>query len=409
MSSTNGQPQVVVVTGASAGLGRAIAQKFGARGARVALIARSRPRLEQAKAEIEALGGTAMAVPLDVADAEGMERCTGEIEETLGPIDVWINNAMVSVYSPIKEMTADEFRRVTEVNYLGYVYGTLAALKRMLPRDEGVIIQVGSALAYRAIPLQSAYCATKHAIVGFTESLRSELIHDSSKVRVSSVHMPALNTPQFDWVRSRLPNKAQPVPPIFQPEVGAEAVVYAVDHDVGRELHVGWPTIKAILGDKVIPGLLDHYLATKAYEGQQTDEPREANAPENLFETVSGDYGAHGRFDERAKPHSAELWLRMHRGLLAVAGAGVAALALGALGRRSRRQRSRAEADREVAIATLRDADAAAHDAPHGTLGVVPAGMSAAAANPTLTGPASAAAPTTGPAPTAPRASELNP
>ena len=380
MSSTNGQPQVVVVTGASAGLGRAIAQKFGARGARVALIARSRSRLEQTKQEIEQLGGTAMVVPLDVSDAPGTERCACKIEETLGPIDVWVNNAMVSVYSPIKQMSPDEFRRVTEVNYLGYVYGTLAALKRMLPRDRGVIIQVGSALAYRAIPLQSAYCASKHAIVGFTESLRSELIHDKSKVRVTSVHMPALNTPQFDWVRSRLPNKAQPVPPIFQPEVGAEAVVYAVDHDVGRELHVGWPTIKAILGDKVIPGLLDHYLATKAYEGQQTDEPRDEGAPENLFETVRGDYGAHGRFDERAKPYSAELWMRMHRSTLAIAGAGLAALAIGALGRSRRQRQTGAAAEREVPLAAATDGtegtvpphDLAEHKTAPPTYGMVP-------------------------------------
>lgn len=408
MGGANGESQVVVITGASAGLGRAIAQRFGARGASVALIARDPARLDDAVAEIERAGGTALAVPLDVSDAAGVEWCATLIEEKLGPIDVWINNAMVSVYSPVKEMRPEEYARVTEVNYLGYVYGTLAALRRMLPRDRGVIIQVGSALAYRSIPLQSAYCATKHAIVGFTESLRSELIHDRSNVRVSAVHMPALNTPQFDWVRSRLPNRAQPVPPIFQPEVGAEAVVYAVDHDVGRELHVGWPTVKAILGDKVMPGVLDHYLASRAYTGQQTDEPRDESAPDNLFQAVPGDYGAHGRFDDRAKPYSAELWMRMNRTLLALAGAGVAGWALEAWSRREHRAAAPARgAEREVPVA--RATEGAAGEPPHGTLGVVPAGMSPSAANPTLTGPPSAARPSTGPVPREPIAEELNP
>jgi hypothetical protein len=235
------------------------------------------------------------------------------------------------VFSPVKETTAAEFARVTAVTYLGVVNGTLAALHRMQPRDRGVIVQVGSALAYRSIPLQSAYCAAKHAIVGFTASLRSELIHDGSGVRVTMVHMPALNTPQFDWTRNRLPNRPQPVPPIFQPEVGAEAVFHASQHDVGRELMVAWPTVKATLGNKVIPGLLDHYLADVAWEGEQTNEPEDPDRPDNLFEPVPGDWAAHGRFDHRSKPESWELTLRFNRNLLAVAGAGVVGLALGVL------------------------------------------------------------------------------
>ncbi|HEU4630340.1 MAG TPA: SDR family oxidoreductase [Gemmatimonadaceae bacterium] len=327
--------QVVCVTGASAGLGRAIVQRFAREGAHVALLARGRERLEAAAREVEAGGGRALVLPTDVADADAVEAAAETTERELGPIDVWVNNAMVSVYSPIKEMTAAEFRRVTEVTYLGYVHGTLAALHRMLPRDRGVIVQVGSALAYRSIPLQSAYCAAKHAIVGFTASLRSELIHDGSNVRVTMVHMPALNTPQFDWTRNRLPNRPQPVPPIFQPEVGAEAVFHAAQHDVGRELMVAWPTVKAVLGNKVIPGYLDHYLADVAYEGEQTNEPEDPDRPDNLFQPVPGDWAAHGRFDRRSKWESWELALRLNRQLLAVAGAGLAGLAIGALtGRR---------------------------------------------------------------------------
>jgi NAD(P)-dependent dehydrogenase (short-subunit alcohol dehydrogenase family) len=329
--SVGATPQGVVVTGASAGLGRAIAQRFADTGASIGLIARGRERLEAAKRDVEARGGRALVLPLDVADAAAVEDAAERTERELGPIDVWVNNAMVSVYSPIREMPAEEFRRVTEVTYLGQVHGTLAALRRMLPRDRGVIIQVGSALAYRSIPLQSAYCAAKHAIVGFTASLRSELMHDRSRVRVTMVHMPALNTPQFDWTKNRLPNRPQPVPPIFQPEVGAEAVHYASRNDVGRELMVAWPTVKAVVGNKVIPGLLDEYLATKGYSGEQTDEPEDPDRPDNLWEPVPGDWGAHGRFDDRAEPRSAELALRLNRDWLLLAGAGLAGLALGAL------------------------------------------------------------------------------
>jgi hypothetical protein len=241
---------------------------------------------------------------------------------------------MVSVFSPVKEMKPEEFRRVTEVTYLGYVYGTLAALKRMLPRDEGVIVQVGSALAYRGIPLQSAYCAAKHAIQGFCDSLRSELLHDGSKVRVTMVQMPAINTPQFRWEKSRLAHEAQPVPPIFQPEVAADAILHAIDHD-RREIYVGWPTVKAVVGNKIAPGYADHYLARHGYDDQQTDEPRDPSRPYNLWEPVPGDHGAHGVFDDRSRSFSAQLWLDEHRTMLAVAGGTLAAGALFLLGRRN--------------------------------------------------------------------------
>jgi len=308
---------VVVITGASAGVGRATAQAFAREGARIALIARGRAGLEGASREVEHLGGTALVLPLDVADAAAIESAAQEIEQRFGPIAVWVNDAMASVFSPIKEMTAEEFKRVTEVTYLGYVYGTLAALKRMLPRDNGVIIQVGSALAYRGIPLQAAYCAAKHAIQGFVDSLRCELIHDKSNVRVTMIEMPALNTPQFSWVKSRLPRKAQPVPPIFQPEVAAEAIVYA-SHHARREIFVGMPTVAAITVNKVVPGLLDHYLAHTGYNSQQHDGPEDPTRPNNLWEPVDAekDHGTHGSFDSRATGRSPQLWTSMHRNWL---------------------------------------------------------------------------------------------
>lgn len=324
------QPLVVVITGASAGVGRATAQAFARQGARIGLIARGRDGLEGARAEVEQLGGQALALPLDVANAGDVETAADAVEQAFGPIDVWVNNAMVSVFSPVREMTAEEYGRVTAVTYLGTVHGTLAALRRMQPRNRGVIIQVGSALAYRSIPLQSAYCAAKHAARGFTDSLRSELLHDGSDVRLTMVHMPALNTPQFGWTKSRLPRQAQPVPPIFQPEVAAEAIVWSVTHQ-RRELYVGWPTLEAIVGNKIMPGALDRYLAHAAWEGQQTDEPRPADQPDNLWEPVPGDHGAHGRFDDRAQPHSTELWFAKHRPLLASIGLGLAATAFTAL------------------------------------------------------------------------------
>jgi NAD(P)-dependent dehydrogenase (short-subunit alcohol dehydrogenase family) len=324
------KPEVVVITGASAGVGRATARAFAREGAHIGLLARGRDGLEGARREVEELGGRALVVPTDMAYAEAVERAAGAVEGEFGPIDVWINNAMVSVFSPVKEMKPEEYKRVTEVTYLGYVYGTLAALKRMLPRDRGVIVQVGSALAYRGIPLQSAYCAAKHAVQGFHDSLRSELIHDRSHVRVTMVQLPAMNTPQFSWVKSRLPNRPQPVPPIYQPEVGAEAILFAARND-RREMYVGYPTVEAIVGDKIAPGFADWYLARNGYEAQQTDEPVEPDRRENLWGPVPGDHGARGTFDDRASASSPQLWASMNRHWLAMAGAGLAGLAVGLL------------------------------------------------------------------------------
>jgi NAD(P)-dependent dehydrogenase (short-subunit alcohol dehydrogenase family) len=328
------KPKVVVVTGASAGVGRAVVSELARRGHRIGLIARGEDRLESTRREVEELGGTALVLPCDVADAACVEAAAARVEEELGPIDVWINNAMVSVFSPVKDMEPEEFRRVTDVTYHGYVYGTLAALRRMLPRNRGVIVQVGSALAYRGIPLQSAYCAAKHAIEGFNESLRSELIHDGSRVRVTSVHLPAVNTPQFRWVKSRLPRKSQPVPPIFQPEVAADAIVFAMEHD-RREMWVGWPVVQTVLGNRVASGYLDHHLADEAWDGQMLDEPRE-NGADNLWDPAPGDPGAHGVFDDRARDRSLQLWASKHRRLLALTGAGLAGVLGAALAARNR-------------------------------------------------------------------------
>ena len=330
--------EVVVVTGASAGVGRATAQEFGRRGASVGLISRNRERLETAKKEIEASGGRALVLPLDVADAAAVENAAKQVQAEFGPIDIWVNNAMTSVFSPIKQMEPDEFKRVTEVTYLGVVYGSLAALKRMEPRNRGTIVQVGSALAYRSIPLQSAYCAAKHAVAGFTDSLRCELIHQRSRVHVTMVQMPALNTPQFGWVKSRLPRKAQPVPPIFQPEVAARAIYWAA-HQRRREVWVGSSTVAAILGQKFVPGLLDWYLGKTGYDSQQYDGPEDPNRPNNLWESVPGDYAAHGAFDDRASSSSPELWLGMHRRWLMAAAFGTGVL-YETLFNRSRRQAS---------------------------------------------------------------------
>ncbi len=332
MDKQNGTSEVVVITGASAGVGRATAVAFAKRGARVGLLARGRDGLEGAKTEVESSGGKALVIATDVSDADAVEGAAQRVEEDLGPIDVWVNNAMTSVFSPVKEMTPEEFRRVTEVTYLGYVYGTLAALRRMLPRNQGHIVQVGSALAYRGIPLQAAYCASKHAIQGFTESLRSELIHDRSDVQLTMVQMPALNTPQFGWVRSRLPRKAQPVPPIFQPEVAAEAIYWAAHH--GRdELWVGLSAVKAIVGNRIIPRALDRYLALMGYDAQQTDELADPDRKDNLYEPVPGDAGAHGDFDDRSSDRSYQWWANTHRGWL-LAGTAAAGLAGAALVRR---------------------------------------------------------------------------
>ena len=316
--------EVVVVTGCSAGLGRAIAREFGTHGASVGLISRNQARLETAKREIEESGGRALVLPLDVADAQAVSRAAQSVEDELGPIDIWVNNAMTSVFSPAEDMTPDEFKRVTEVTYLGYVYGTLAALKHMRPRNRGTIVQVGSALAYRSIPLQSAYCAAKHAIAGFTDSLRCELIHQKSRIHVTMVQMPALNTTQFGWVKSRLPHKAQPVPPIFEPEVGARAVYFAA-HARRRQVFVGGSTVAAIMGQKFLPGLLDYYLGKTGYDSQQYDGPEDPDRPNDLWESVAGDYEAHGTFDKCASRSSAELWMDIYRPWLLLSGTAFAA------------------------------------------------------------------------------------
>ncbi len=337
--------EVVVVTGASAGLGRAVARRFAEAGASVALLARGQDGLDGAAREVEEAGGRALVLPTDVADWEQVDAAADRVEQALGPIDVWVNNAMASVFSPIREMRPDEYRRVTEVTYLGSVHGMLAALHRMLPRDRGAIVQVGSALAYRGIPLQSAYCAATHAVQGFMDSLHCELIHDGSDVTVSSVHLPAMNTPQFDWVKSRLPRKAQPVPPIYEPEVGAEAVFWAAHHD-RRELWVGAPTVLAIIGNRLAPGLLDRYLAATLVDAQQTDEPEDPDRLDNLWAPVPRDHGARGRFSDRATEHSPQLWTAMHKGpvtlgVLLAAGAAIAMTLLAA----DRRER---EHDRDL-------------------------------------------------------------
>lgn len=318
------KPQVVIITGASAGVGRAAVREFARHGASLGLIARGRDGLEGARREVEEAGGSALVLPVDVAHADQVESAAERVERELGPIDVWVNNAMCSVFSPVREMLPEEYQRVTDVTYLGVVYGTLAALKRMLPRDQGVIVQVGSALAYRSIPLQSAYCAAKHAIAGFTDSLRCELFHDQSNVKLTMVDMPALNTPQFGWVKSRLRYKAQPVPPIFQPEIAAQAIYYAAHHP-RRQFLVGSPTVLAIQGQKFIPGLLDRYLGRTGYKSQQTSEPEDPNRPNNLWEPLPGDHGAHGAFDAQAHKSSVQLWLDQNRGWLTLALGGIAA------------------------------------------------------------------------------------
>jgi NAD(P)-dependent dehydrogenase (short-subunit alcohol dehydrogenase family) len=312
------QPEVVVITGASAGVGRATVRRFARAGAHIALLARGRDGLEAARREVEEVGGRALAIPTDVADANAVDAAAAQAESELGPIDIWINNAMVSVFSPIAEMPAEEFRRVTEVTYLGTVHGTLAALRRMVPRDRGTIVQVGSGLAYRSIPLQSAYCAAKHAVQGFTDSLRCELLHDGSQVRVNTVNLPAMNTPQFDWVRSRLPRRAQPVPPIYQPEIAADAIYWSAHHD-RRELWVGMTTVATILADRIAPAALDRYLSTTGYDAQQTAEPETSGRADNLWEPLAGDHGAHGSFDDRAIASSPQLWAATHRAGISLA------------------------------------------------------------------------------------------
>lgn len=330
--SETGKTEVVVITGASAGVGRATAFAFARRGARVGLLARGKDGLEGARADVEAAGGKALPRVTDVAHCDEVEAAAEAVEREFGPIDIWVNNAMTTVFSPFREITPEEYRRATEVTYLGAVYGTMAALKRMLPRNRGCIVQVGSALAYRSIPLQAPYCGAKHAIRGFTNSLRSELLHDKSQIHLTMVQMPALNTPQFSWCKTRLPRHPQPVPPIFQPEVAAEAIFWAAHHR-RREVYVGASTVKAILGNKVLPGILDHYLADVGYDAQQTDEPVSPDRPANLFEPVPGDHGAHGEFDSRAGEASLQLWETTHRRWFGLAAAGLG-LALFVAGRK---------------------------------------------------------------------------
>ncbi len=314
------------MTGASAGVGRAAVRQFAREGAKLALIARGRDGLEGARREVEAEGSRALVLPLDVSDADAVEYAASLVERRLGPIDVWVNDAMVSVFAPVIETTAEEFRRVTEVTYLGYVHGTLAALRRMKPRDRGTIVQVGSALAIRSIPLQAAYCAAKHAVHGFTESLRCELLHDRSRVHVTEVHLPAVNTPQFGWSRAKLPREPKPVPPIYQPEVPARAIVFAAKAR-RREVWVAYPVAKAIWAERVAPGIADRYLARFGYAAQHTERPIDPDRRDNLDAPLPGDRGAHGSFDARARTRSVELWATRHRRLLL----GGLACAVGAL------------------------------------------------------------------------------
>ncbi len=332
--------QVVAVTGASGGIGRATARAFAARGARVALLARGEVGLDEAAGEVEKLGGTALALPTDMSDYDQVAAAVQRIEEELGPVDVWVNDAFTSVFAPFSKISPEEFRKVTETTYLGFVYGTKAVLERMLPRDRGTIVHVGSTLAYRGIPLQSAYCGAKHATQGFHESLRCELLHDGSNVHVTMVQMPAVNTPQFDWVLSRLPGKAQPVPPIYQPEVAAQAVLFAADHPKRREYWVGGTTMATLIANAVAPGLLDRYLARTGFSSQQTDQQRDPDRPSNLWEPADGpgghDYGAHGRFDDQATGSSKQLWASQHHGTVATAAVAVAGAAI-AVGRLLRR------------------------------------------------------------------------
>jgi NAD(P)-dependent dehydrogenase (short-subunit alcohol dehydrogenase family) len=324
---------IVVVSGASAGIGRATARRFGREGWRVAVVARGEDGLAAACREIEAEGGEAMAIVADVADEVAVDAAAERVEREWGPIDVWVNNAMVTSYCEFLDMPSQDFRRATEVTYFGSVWGIRAALERMVPRDRGTIVQVGSALAYRSIPLQSAYCGAKSALRGFIDSVRSELLHRRSRVHLTMVQLSAFNTPQFDWGKTCIPKQPQPVPPIFQPEVAAEGIYYAATHR-RRELWVGWPAVKAILATRVIPGILDRILAKEGYDGQHTDDPLPPGRRDNMYAPVPGDHGAHGRFDARSRPRSIQLWLDMHRGTLLATAALV--LGLGALAARRR-------------------------------------------------------------------------
>ncbi len=332
-------PRIIVVTGSSGGIGRASAIAFGARGDTVVLVARGKKGLDGAAAQVEQAGGTAHVMPADVADADQVFALAAKVEAEIGPIDVWVNVAFTSVFAPFDQIKPEEYRRVTEVSYLGYIYGTMAALKYMKARDRGTIVQVGSALAYRGIPLQSAYCGAKHAIQGFHEALRCELLHDKSNVHVTMVQMPAVNTPQFSWVLSRLPRHAQPVPPIYQPEFAARGVLFAADHPKRREYWVGASTMGTLAANAIAPGLLDRYLGKTGFKSQQTDRRHDPDAPVNLWEPADGesghDFGAHGVFDDKSHEQDPQLWASHHHGLLGASLAGAAAATVLALiGRR---------------------------------------------------------------------------
>jgi NAD(P)-dependent dehydrogenase (short-subunit alcohol dehydrogenase family) len=323
--------KVVVVTGGSAGVGRAAVRAFAHKGYDVAVLARGTEGLEAARREVEAAGGRGLAIPVDVANPEAVEEAAERTEAELGPIDVWVNNAMVTIFARMQDVKPEEFRRATEVTYLGTVWGTMSALRRMRPRDSGTVVQVGSALAYRGIPLQAPYCGAKHAIQGFTDSIRTELLNERSRVHVTMVQMPALNTPQFSWCRSRMGRESQPVPPIFQPEVAAEAIVWSAEHRK-RELWVGWPTVKAIVANGISALAVDHYLGRKGVDSQLLDEPLAPGRKDNLFEPVPGDHGAHGAFDTRSKAASRQLEASLNRRVVGLAVAG-GLVALGALRR----------------------------------------------------------------------------
>lgn len=337
MSSNPNNPPVVVVTGASAGVGRAVVRRFAQDKARIALIARGHDGLQGAKRDVEEAGGQALVCPCDVADYDAVEAAAQTIERELGPIDIWVNAAFAGVLAPFLDTDMADFERVTRVTYLGQVHGTRAALDRMVPRGRGSIVLVGSALAYRGIPLQSAYCGAKHAIQGFHDSIRSELIHMKSDVHISMVQLPGVNTPQFDWIRTTMPKQPKPASPPYQPEIAAEAIHFAA-HSRRKSVKLGWPTLQAIWGDRFASPMLDRYLAATGFSGQQDKEPVSPDRRDNLYEPVPGDHGAHGRFDAKARTHSTQLALTKHRRLVAFALAGIGLIA-GAVGWRGRRSK----------------------------------------------------------------------
>ena len=323
--------ETVVVTGGTAGVGRATVREFARNGANVAILARGEDRLAATKAEVEKLGGKALAISVDVSDSKAVEDAAARIERELGEIDIWVNNAFAGIFARFLDVTAEEYERVTAVTYLGQVNGTRAALKRMMPRNRGTVVLVGSALAYRGIPLQSAYCGSKHAIQGMLDSVRTELIHDAPGVHMTMVQLPGVNTPQFDWIRAKLPGKPRPIGAVFQPEVAARAIYFAA-HSDRKEIEVGYPTVESIWGDKMASSWLDDYLAKVGFKGQQSPEPVSPDRKDNLFEPVPGDFEAHGRFDDEATDSSPELWASMHKKQIGLAALGTVAAAAAGVG-----------------------------------------------------------------------------